>query len=585
MIATRRPGRMLHDMRHRSSILLLLIATWGMLLPACGPQGPGLQLGLRFARHQFALTPRDTPPGEPPSDIHAFRLCVQDNTGKALVCRDFADLLADGYRVGGIPAGPERIVTFQGYTVDPETRERRVRWCGRAAGVDIRDDTVTPVRMLLSPCGRFSAPPEQPAIPRAFHTATQLADGTVLLLGGFEAIADDPACTTGCTALRATGTAALYDPVTGSFTEAPGGLTHPRGFHVATALADGRVLVAGGCLLAAIRTSFTDPDRPGSPLGCLQHGLEASTAEIYNPSTGDSQVVDLPVATAFNCGLPVGQDRLLLVGGSVSGVGTRTVVEISVSPDGAVAGSPRTVLATERHAAMCLPLAADVQPPVESLVLGGAGAVSGDDPGVFAERLVATPGEAFSVTPAFVEDSPENGLPVMHAAGARLGPGRLLVCGGVLPARFQSMETPFLPEPVRDTAVCDMRTEQLIRPVATGRLATPRALHSCTALGEGGRALAAGGWSRRDPTAVFWHAPTASAEWWDDAADGFSSLWIEGDEVRLLAPRAGHSATRLADGTVLLAGGLGEASVLSSAELFNPYPVALGEGGLPALYY
>src|SRR5216110_2535679 len=68
--------------------------------------------------------------------------------------------------------------------------------------------------------------------PRAEHTATLLADGTVLIAGGRR----------GASPRRA---AQLFDPVTDTFT-ALGPMSTPRGRHTATLLRDGRVVVIGG---------------------------------------------------------------------------------------------------------------------------------------------------------------------------------------------------------------------------------------------------------------------------------------------------------------------------------------------------
>jgi hypothetical protein len=94
------------------------------------------------------------------------------------------------------------------------------------------------------------------------HTATLLIDGRVLIAGGcIKGQFGDP---TFCRA--ATGSAELYDPITGTFT-ATGNMTTPRWSHAASLLPDGRVLIAAG------------------------HGDGGSdnnlaTAELYDPSTG-----------------------------------------------------------------------------------------------------------------------------------------------------------------------------------------------------------------------------------------------------------------------------------------------------------
>ncbi len=90
-------------------------------------------------------------------------------------------------------------------------------------------------------------------VERQNHTATLLPGGQVLIAGGLDSES------------RALSSAELYDPVSGTF-RATGSMTAPRDFHTATALADGMVLVAGG-------------------VGADQATALAS-AEIYDPSTG-----------------------------------------------------------------------------------------------------------------------------------------------------------------------------------------------------------------------------------------------------------------------------------------------------------
>ncbi len=72
---------------------------------------------------------------------------------------------------------------------------------------------------------------------RLGHTATLLNNGTVLIVGGQQLTAD------GVFYLN---TAEIYDPVSGSFKSTTGSLATPRASHTATLLADGTVLIAGG---------------------------------------------------------------------------------------------------------------------------------------------------------------------------------------------------------------------------------------------------------------------------------------------------------------------------------------------------
>ena len=89
------------------------------------------------------------------------------------------------------------------------------------------------------------------AVPRSGHTATLLADGKVLVAGGW-----------GNDGLNQT--AEIYDPATGSFLPT-GNMSTARWGHTATLLANGKVLVTGGE---------------------SQQGSSLATAELYDPGSG-----------------------------------------------------------------------------------------------------------------------------------------------------------------------------------------------------------------------------------------------------------------------------------------------------------
>src|SRR5207248_10981384 len=95
-------------------------------------------------------------------------------------------------------------------------------------------------------------------------TITALPDGRALVAGGLQGTSiHDPAV----------GTAFLYDPATGGWTQT-GSMKDARYNHAAALLPNGKVLVSGGCSTNVHGCGATGGD---TPIG---------TAELYDPATG-----------------------------------------------------------------------------------------------------------------------------------------------------------------------------------------------------------------------------------------------------------------------------------------------------------
>jgi hypothetical protein len=125
-----------------------------------------------------------------------------------------------------------------------------------------------------------------PAMRRAGHTATQLRDGRVLLVGGVDR---------GGTELRS---AEVFDPRSGKFA-AVGEMQHARAAHSATLLPDGRVAIIGG----------GDGRYPNVNVH--------RSVEIFDPATNRFTVAgELTMARQKHAASLIDGGRIVVIGGS-----------------------------------------------------------------------------------------------------------------------------------------------------------------------------------------------------------------------------------------------------------------------------
>jgi hypothetical protein len=182
----------------------------------------------------------------------------------------------------------------------------------------------TPTVPLPSPPpGTVAAPPVATLAGRAVHTATPLADGSVLVAGGCDI--------DGCG--RATASTFLLTAA-GGRPAAP--LTQPRDGHTATPLADGRVLVVGG---------YAAENTP--PL---------TTAEIFDPASGRwAPTAPLVLARGGHATARLGDERVLVTGGW-SGRSSTARTEIFHPATGRWAAGPDLPGVVDGHSAVELPV-------------------------------------------------------------------------------------------------------------------------------------------------------------------------------------------------------------------------------------
>ncbi len=327
--------------------------------------------------------------------------------------------------------------------------------------------------------------------------AVRLADGRVLVVGGASM---DPVTWTS-TPLA---TAELYDPATGSWT-ATGSLPAARTDFTLTRLNSGQVLLAGGY------------DNAWTPV---------ASAYLYNPSTGTwSVAASMRFPRANPAATLLGDGTALVSGGTtlVHGIrqATATAEVFTPSPFLRIGGTWTTTgampLPRTRHSAVRLArnLGSEV------LVVGGNDGSGGLRAAVIYHPSTAT----WTTTGSLVQmrTGDDVGDPTVTA----LSSGKVLVAGGYYGGPLASAE--------------------LYNP-ATGAFSLTASMpiplqgqHTATLLNSG-RVLLVGGvddWGGLATVQVF---------------DPVSLRWSRGNEVPVEV--ASQTAVLLADGTVLLAGGL-----------------------------
>jgi len=146
-----------------------------------------------------------------------------------------------------------------------------------------------------------------------------------------------------------------------------------------------------------------------------------------------------------------------------------------------------------------------------------------------------------------------------------------------------SNDTPFIPSPIDLAMSFDMRTDSAKVIDNVSNMLTPRVWHSMTRVDLAGHVLVIGGMKSISPDSTMGFEAHSGVEWWDDQAGYFSLRWSNGSPAQMTTPRAGHTATMLKDGNVLIIGGTDGDTILDSAEMFNSSPQILSSDGLPPI--
>jgi Galactose oxidase, central domain/Kelch motif len=329
-------------------------------------------------------------------------------------------------------------------------------------------------------------------IARARHTATQLPDGRILIVGGY-------------TREGYLAEAEIFNPLTNQTTQIAS-MNSPRQDHTATLLNDGRVLVVGG-------------------YNYIQNWLNDS--EVYDVSNDSWTVVPMLATHGVQHSATLMKDgRVLVVGGvDESGMGTDRVEIYDPQTNSWWGAMP---LSSDRasHTAQLLE-------DGRVLIVGGEGVLGYPEIG---DALIYDP-----YTNTWTQTGPMI-KPRINAQSVRLPDGKVLVAGGI------NLEDtiPGAP-PIKMSNNAEIYDPQLNAWFATGNLNEARYGHGMVLLHDG-RVMVMGGVRDYDS---YWSESSfvREVELWDPG----TGIWSIG--YQLPVPGAYSACAVLQDGRVWLSGG------------------------------
>jgi hypothetical protein len=355
---------------------------------------------------------------------------------------------------------------------------------------------------------------------RAGFTATLLLDGRVLIAGGGAGPSGN-----------AVASAEIYDPATRAFTPtAP--MTTPRDGHAAIRIPDGRVLITGGenC--------------------CQNYGSHAeqtlSSSELFDPSTGTFTKTGAMARGRIGAAAMLLQNGLVLVvGGGNGGDADNSRAELFDPATGKFTATGALKVPRWGFTATLLP-------DGHVLIAGGdgwGGGSGGTNLPIASAELYDPKLGAFSLTGPM-------GIGRAEFAATPLQDGRVLVTGG----RSQ----PVGPTPPDLLASSELYDPTSGRFMPGASMTVARSGHSATLL-PSGRVLIVGG----DKCCVY-GPNSGDLLWTPELYDSSTGLFGPSGSKQLV--RMNPVVTRLSNGWLLLAGGMGSQNLaeeaLASAELF-----------------
>jgi len=336
----------------------------------------------------------------------------------------------------------------------------------------------------------------EPLSGRSGHTLTAMANGKAVAVGGIG----------GNTTVRS---AELFNPagipVPGIWLSG-GGLGVRRQAHTATLLADGKVLFAGG----------------GWQVDEASRKEVLASASIFDPVQGITDVAPLSTARQYHTATLLPNGQVIVVGGELNSNTTLLSAEL-FNPATKSWQSAASLIGPRRHHTATLLNNGKV------LIVGGAN----DSSDLATAELYDPAANRWAITGSLSTAR-------RYHTATLLADGKVLVVGGE--NNGSAINTAEIYNP--DTGVWS----------ATGILNNARKRHTATQL-LNGKILVTGGASA---------ATLAAAETFDP----ITGIWTP--TAALTIARQNHTATLLTDGRVLVAAGSGTEGRLASTEIFDP---------------
>lgn len=543
------------------------------LLAACGPDEPiGVHARFGVLPQSLDACPTEAvPKSNYVDEVDLFRLKLTAS-GLQPQRKDFnaSDAKSSSsLQLDGVPAGDGRNLLLSGLA--GESKSAVTLWRGFHTNFSVEAGKTATVPVLMTKLATMTCTRAPLGAPRLFPAATQLADGRVLIAGGFYQLDDTIA---GRRTYSATNSAEIYDPYSGTFADA-GTMIIKRGLAQSALLGDGRVLIVGGAEELIYDAAYAANNR----LFPLQPQIPVSFIEVYDPASNTfSKLTPDPAiqpALVFHTATALDDGRVLIAGGGTDIIASATTNRsiLCRTSNSDVVCTPGPAMARYRigHTATLLD---------DGRVFFWGGSTDSGPAGDCSSDLTVQacpewfrPGQDVFVpvdtsNKVLGAGSTDN---VFFATASRLttDSGTFVMIAGGLRRDYNGTDLVFADRPTSDIRLYSPIENKLGAAAGNYKLRSERLFPTSAPLAWFGRAYVAGGY-----TSVTELLPARDMEVFDFGEGGIQpDIMAEGQPVLLRQARGGAVAVHVGASSVVLFGGEAEQgtgrTILGTAEIYT----------------